>query len=88
MQFSFNTGWCIDWRPSQHWMFQVANILFFASYSVPTSYYGILFMHSTLIAGIYILTNKTLSTTVEIIIYNNCRNQLNNFCVLLTCLYS
>ncbi|VVC29071.1 Popeye protein [Cinara cedri] len=50
-----HTGWCIDWRPSQHWMFQLANILFFASYSVPTSYYGILFMHSTLIAGFLIL---------------------------------
>lgn len=45
-------AWCIDWRPSQHWMFQMANVLFFVSYSVPTSYYGIVFMHSTLIAGI------------------------------------
>lgn len=47
----FYVVWCIDWRPSQHWMFQIANVLFFVSYSVPTSYCGILFMHSTLIAG-------------------------------------
>lgn len=46
-------GWCTDWRPSQHWMFQMANILFFVSYCVPTSYYGIVFMHSTLVAGRY-----------------------------------
>ncbi|CAI6351813.1 unnamed protein product [Macrosiphum euphorbiae] len=53
--FTEHTVWCIDWRPSQHWMFQIANVLFFVSYSVPTSYCGILFMHSTLIAGFLIL---------------------------------
>lgn len=54
VDFFFNNiflGWCIDWRPSQHWMFQMANVLFFVAYSVPTSYYGIVFMHSTVTAG-------------------------------------
>ncbi|XP_050422450.1 popeye domain-containing protein 3-like isoform X2 [Adelges cooleyi] len=49
------TNWCINWRTPQHWMFQLANALFFVSYSMPTSYYGILCMHSTLIAGFLIL---------------------------------
>ncbi|XP_050539586.1 popeye domain-containing protein 3-like isoform X2 [Daktulosphaira vitifoliae] len=49
-----HSSWCRDWRSSQHWMFQLANALFFISFSVPTSYYGILFMHSTLITGFII----------------------------------
>ncbi|BET01395.1 Popeye protein conserved region [Nesidiocoris tenuis] len=49
-------GWCTEWRPSQHLMFQLANSCFLISYAVPSTKKGILFMHAALVLGFLIFS--------------------------------
>uniref|UniRef100_A0A0A9X8B2 Popeye domain-containing protein 3 n=1 Tax=Lygus hesperus TaxID=30085 RepID=A0A0A9X8B2_LYGHE len=49
-------GWCVEWRSSQHMVFQLANTCFLISYAVPSTKKGILFMHAALVIGFLIFT--------------------------------
>ncbi|KOX71469.1 Blood vessel epicardial substance [Melipona quadrifasciata] len=49
-----NTALCL-WQQPQHILFQLANFCFALSYSAPSSRKGILFMHSVLIIGEFVL---------------------------------
>lgn len=46
-------GWCEEWRLPEHLVFHLANAFFLASYLVPSTKYGVVFMHSALIVGMF-----------------------------------
>nr|XP_024217137.1 popeye domain-containing protein 3-like isoform X3 [Halyomorpha halys] len=79
--FRHNLGWCENWRPPQHLIFQLANACFFLSYAVPSTKKGILFMHAALVLGFFIFSAWAwiIVCAPDIFFWNSCYTIINLF---------